>query len=147
MSRLKKEFRAQLHEARRIGVDHLAEIGTADVAVDGLRSEKLGVVENVKTLEPKLQRLRFSQAHIFQKRHIVIVHTRSVEKTPFRGTGRSQGVLAELRGIEIRSPVAGIVIQIEGTAGVVRLIDTIIVDAVWFGPEQRIVTVINESDW
>ena len=50
VSILEQEFCAQLHEARRIGTDDLAEVGTADVAVDGLRSEKLGVIKNVKSL-------------------------------------------------------------------------------------------------
>jgi hypothetical protein len=33
----------------------LAEGGTADIAIDGLRSEQLSVVENVETFEPELQ--------------------------------------------------------------------------------------------
>jgi hypothetical protein len=61
----------------------LAEGGTADIAIDGLRSEKLSVVENVEVFEPKLQRRRFRQAYILEKRDIVIVHPRPVKKAPF----------------------------------------------------------------
>jgi hypothetical protein len=107
---LEDKFCAQLHEARRIGADDLAEVGAADVAVDGLRPEKLGMIENVETLDPKLQRLRFGKTHVFEKRHIVVVHSRAVEETPLRRAWRSQGVLAELGGIEIRVSVARIVI-------------------------------------
>jgi hypothetical protein len=52
---LKKEFRAQLHKARRIGADDLAEGGTANIAVDGLGPEELSVIENVETLDAKLE--------------------------------------------------------------------------------------------
>ena len=146
VSILEQEFRAQLHQAGRIGTDDLAEGGTADVAVDGLRSEELGVIENVESFQPKLERLRFGQAHVLEQRHVVIVHPRSGEEAPRGVARRAQGVLAELGGIEIRPPVAGIVIQIERTAGVVGLIDAIIVDAIRFGSEQGIVPVVDESD-
>ena len=51
---LEKKLCAQLNETRRIGTHHLPESGTADIAVDGLGSEELCVVENIETLQPKL---------------------------------------------------------------------------------------------
>ena len=50
----------------RIGADHLAKAGTANIAVDGLRSEELGMVEHVETFQPKLQRLRFGYTHVLE---------------------------------------------------------------------------------
>ena len=118
--------------------------GTADIAVDGLGPEELCVVENVETFQPKLERFRFGQAHILEKSHIVVLQPRSVEKAPLGVARRTQSIFAELRGIEIRPSVARIVIQIESASQVVRLINAIIVDAVRFGPEQRIVAVVDE---
>ena len=79
---LEQEFCAQLNKARRGCADNLAERGAIDISVDGLRSEKLRVVENVEAFQAKLQRLRFRQAQILEKRHIVIVHPGAVEKAP-----------------------------------------------------------------
>jgi hypothetical protein len=56
---LEIEFRAQLNQPRRLCAHYLSERRAVDIAVNGLRSEKLGVVKNVETLEPKLQRLGF----------------------------------------------------------------------------------------
>ena len=54
---LEKELGAELNQARRSGADHFAESGAVDIAIDGLRSEKLGMIENVEAFEAKLQRL------------------------------------------------------------------------------------------
>ena len=56
---LKKKLCAQLNQAWRVSANDLTERRTADIAVDGLGSEELRVVENVKTFEPELKRLRF----------------------------------------------------------------------------------------
>src|SRR5580658_10896363 len=50
---LENEFCSELNQAGRIGTDDLPEGGAADVAVHGLRSEKLSVVENIETFQPK----------------------------------------------------------------------------------------------
>jgi len=57
---LEKEFNAQLNEARRIGIHDLPKRGAADIAVDGLGSEELGMIEDVEPLHSKLKRFRFS---------------------------------------------------------------------------------------
>ena len=88
----------------------------SDVSVHGLRSEELGVVENVEAFEAKLQRFRFRQAHVLQEGHIVVVHSGAVEEAPLGGAGRAQGVFRERRGIEVRPPVARIGVEIEGTS-------------------------------
>src|SRR5277367_4557331 len=80
-----KELCAQLNQARWIGADDLAEGRTADIAVDGLRSEELRVIENVESLQPKLEGLRFGQAHRLEQGHVVIVQAWSVKESPGRG--------------------------------------------------------------
>ena len=120
---LEEIFRAQLHKAGRIGADNLAEGGAADIAVNGLRPEKLGVIEHVERFDPKLEGFRFGQPHGLRQGHVVIVHARPREEAPRGGAGRAQGVVAELGGVEIRLPVAGIMVQSERPAIVVRLID------------------------
>src|SRR5208282_5270910 len=97
---LEKEFRAQLHQAGRISIHDLAEGGTADTAVDGLRSEELSVIEHVEHFEPQLEGLRFSQAYVLEKGHIIVVQARSGEEAAFGSARRAQRVLAELGNIE-----------------------------------------------
>lgn len=142
---LEKEFGSQLKEPGRGCIHHLREGGTADIAIDGLRAEKLGMVEDVEALKPKLNRLRFAQAQMLEKGHIVVVHPRSVKEAPSGRPRRTQVVLAELASIEIRTSVAWIVVQVECAARVVGLVDAEIIDAIRFRPEQRIVTIIDKS--
>jgi hypothetical protein len=52
---LKNDLRTQLNKARRIGAHDLPEGGTAYIAVDGLGSEELRVIENVEPLDAKLE--------------------------------------------------------------------------------------------
>ena len=54
---LEEEFRGQLNQTGWIGADHLAEGGTADIAVDRLRSEELRVVEDIEAFQAELERL------------------------------------------------------------------------------------------
>lgn len=49
---LERELRACLRQSGRRRADYLAERGSADIAVDGLRSEELSMVQNVESLEP-----------------------------------------------------------------------------------------------
>jgi hypothetical protein len=60
---LEEIFRAQLHQARRVGTDHLAEGGAGNITIYRLRPEKLGVIEDVEPLDPELERPRFAQMH------------------------------------------------------------------------------------
>jgi hypothetical protein len=50
-----------------------------------------------------------------------------------------------LRGVEVRLPIAGVVIDVEGTARVVRLVDTKVVDAIGLRSQQGIVTEVDGS--
>ena len=52
---LEKEFRAQLNEPRRIGVNDLAKCGAVDIAVDSLRAKELSVIEYVERFDTKLE--------------------------------------------------------------------------------------------
>ena len=56
---LKKKLCTQLNQARRIGANDSSKRRTADIAVDGLGSEELGMIENIETFEPELEGLRF----------------------------------------------------------------------------------------
>lgn len=51
---LKCELRANLDQPGRRSTDDLAERCAADVTVDGLRTEELGVVEDVECFQPQL---------------------------------------------------------------------------------------------
>ena len=82
---------------------------------------------------------------VFEKGHVEIIHSRTIEKTSPGGPRSSEGVFAELGGIEIRLSITEMVIQFERAACVVRLINAIVVDAIRFGSEQRIVTVIDQG--
>ena len=86
---LEIEFRAELHEAWRTGADHLAKSRTADISPDGLRSEKLRVIEYIEAFETELQRLRFRDTQILQQSKIEIVHARATEKPALGGSWRA----------------------------------------------------------
>ena len=139
-----QEFRAQLDESRRGGIDHLTKCGTINIPVHGLRSEKLCVIEQVEPFEPKLQGFRFSQAHVLEQSHVEVTHSRAVEKAPLGAARRAQSVQAELGGIEIVLPVAGIVIQIEIAGIEIGLIHTEVVDAIGLGAKQRVIAEVDK---
>ena len=141
---LERELRAHLNQAGRRRAHHLAERSTADIAVYGLRSEKLSVVENIKSFEAELQGCGFGEARVLEERHVEVLHSRSVEIAARRVARSAEGVIAEQRCIEIRLPVAGIVIQIERTRRNVRLVDTVVVHPIWLGAQQGIVAVIDQ---
>src|SRR5208282_670986 len=105
---LEKKFNRQLSQSGSRCTHHLPECGTPDVAVDCRGAIELRMVEDIETLKPELQGLRFSQRQVLEKCHVVIVHPRPVKKAPFGRARRPQGVFAELRGIEIRMSVARI---------------------------------------
>jgi hypothetical protein len=52
---LEEELSSQLDQAGRVGIDDLSKCGAANIAIDGLRPEKLRMVENIKCFEPKLK--------------------------------------------------------------------------------------------
>ena len=97
---LENEFRTQLSNPRGLSADDPTEsAGRAligDIAVHGLRSEKLGVVKGVERLEPKLKRFCFLETHVLEKSQVVIVDSWSGEEPAPGGARSAQGVLAEL---------------------------------------------------
>lgn len=52
-----EEFGDELHQARWVGGDHVAEVGAADIAVDGGGAEELRVIEGVEGFDAELQGL------------------------------------------------------------------------------------------
>src|SRR5580658_9022741 len=108
----KNELRAYLHQPRSHRAHYLAKRPAADVAVNRLRPKKLRVVENVEGFQAKLQRFRFGQAQVLEKRHIEVFHSGPVEIAPRSVAWSAEGVVAEQRAIEIGLAVARIVIQI-----------------------------------
>src|SRR5580658_3116371 len=143
-AQLEKELCAQLHQTRRRGADDLAKGRTGDISVDGLRSEELGVIEDIECLDSELQGFGFGQTQILQQRHVVVVHSGSIKESPRGSAKRSEGIFAEERGVEIGLPIAGIVVEIERASGIVRFVDTKVVDAVWLGTKQRVVAEVDE---
>src|SRR5208282_5854147 len=133
------------NEAGRVRTNNPAKGCAADIPVDGLRPKELRMVEHIESFHPELEGLRFREAQVLEKSHIEVVQPRSVEETPFRGTWSAQGILAELGRVEVRPPVPRIGVERQSIAVVIRLIHTVVVNAVGFGAKQRIVSVIHES--
>src|ERR1700689_3253536 len=110
---LKDELHRRLHQPRSGRAHDLSKRRTVDVAVYCGRPLKLGVVEDVESFEPKLQRPGLLQRHALEQSHIVIVDARAVEESALGVAGLSQRLQTEKAGIEIGLSVARIVIQIE----------------------------------
>src|SRR5580658_3919712 len=102
------------------------------------------MIENVKRLNPELQRLRFRKPQILKQRHIVVIQPRPAKKSPPRSPRRSQRVLAKLRSFEIRLPVPRIVIQIERPTRIIRLINAKIINPIRLRAQQGIIPKINQ---
>src|SRR5580658_2510128 len=141
----KCELHAGLNQPGRRRADDLTERGAADIAVDGLRSKELRVVEDVEGFEAKLQGFRFGKAQVLKDRHIEVLHAGTMEIEPRGVAGSAQGILAEQTGIEIRLPVPGIAIQIEGAGRDIRFIDAVVIDPVWLRAQQRVIAVVDEG--
>jgi hypothetical protein len=95
---LKQKLESQLHQAR--GGAALTTCPNVDPTSPILPStangpKKLGMIEDVETFEPELQRLGFRQPYILEQRHIEVVHTRTVEVAPLRGSRRAQNILTK----------------------------------------------------
>lgn len=114
--------------------NYFAERRATDIAIHGLWSEELSVIEQIEGFQPKLQGFRFGQAHDLEQRHIVVSCSRTIKKTPLSVARCAEGILAEQRSVEIRLAIAGIVIQIETPGRDVRLIDTKVIDAIRLSP-------------
>jgi hypothetical protein len=140
----KCELHACLNQPGSRRADDLAEPGTTDVAVNGLRSKELSVIENIEGFEPELEGFRLGQTQVLEKRHIEVLHSGAMEITPRGGTRSTQRILAEQSGIEIRLPVSGIAIQIERTSRDIWFIYAVVVDPVWLCAQQRVVAVVDE---
>src|ERR1035441_5695009 len=78
----KCELQACLHQPGSRGANDLAERCAADIAVNGLRSKELGVVENIEGFQPELHGFRFGKAQVLDKRHIEVLHPGAMEITP-----------------------------------------------------------------
>lgn len=73
---------------------------------------------------------------MFLRCHVVVIHPRAVEESPFGVAGRAERVLRKRRRIEVGMSVPRVGIQLERRADVVGLVDPVIVDAVRLGTEQ-----------
>src|ERR1700722_2861770 len=136
-SKLKVELQRSLQNTRRCRVDGVAEGRATNVPVDCGGAVELGVVEDVENLHAEDQGLRFSDRQPLRNRHIKVIRTRAVEEPPLRIAWGAERIHGEGRGIEIIVVVlARIPAQMEGTSGVIRLIDAAVVDPVWIGPNQ-----------
>ena len=55
------EFGGQLNQPRCGRAYDLAEVGIVDLSIDRRRAVKLRVIENIKRLNPEIQRFRFRE--------------------------------------------------------------------------------------
>jgi hypothetical protein len=67
---LEQKLQASLSQTRSRRAYDVTESRAGDISIDGLRSEELGVVEDVEPFEPKLEGFRLGQAHVLEKGHI-----------------------------------------------------------------------------
>src|SRR5271154_1495494 len=70
---LKEEFCAELDKPRRVSAQKLAENRAVDIAVHGLGSEELRMVESVEAFDAELHRFRFRKAQVLEESQIIVV--------------------------------------------------------------------------
>src|SRR5258708_20597318 len=68
------QFKRSLHDARCCRADHLTKRRATDVAVNGVRAEKLRVVQRVEGLKAKFQRSRLRQLRSLQQGDVPVTH-------------------------------------------------------------------------
>jgi hypothetical protein len=119
-SHSESELEGELHKARRGGLYYLAELSAGNVAVNGCRTKKLRVIEDVKGFQPELQRLRFRQMEELPQREIGVEHPGTVERAPRSIAWSSQRVEAEERSIEIGQPISRIPVELERAGRKIR---------------------------
>ncbi len=145
-SALEAELQRQLHLPGRHGVDDLSEAGAADVAVDRGCAEELGMVKHVESLKAELHRFALANPEVFLQRHIKVLQPGAVEEAARRVANHAQRGNAEQRAVEGGLPVSGISVHRQVAAGVPRRVDSVVVDAVRHGAQQRAVGVVVQSD-
>jgi hypothetical protein len=89
---LEQQLQSNLRNARVFGSRHITKQSAAEVPH---RSTKLGVVEDIETLKPELQDLRFRDVGLLQKGQIPIVQARPMEEAFSRGPQLSNAFRTE----------------------------------------------------
>ena len=136
----------ELHEAWGHGADGLAEVGAGNVALDRSSAKELGVVEDVEGFSAE-----FKGAVVFYEKAagdggIKILHAGAGEEAPPRVAHGAKLGQSELRRIEDRHPAAGVGVDGERVPRPVGRVDSVVVDAVGNGAEERSVVVVEQRD-
>src|SRR5260370_21478639 len=102
------QFKCNLHDTRCCRADHLTKRRATDVSVNGVRGEKLRVVQRVEGLKAKLQRSRLHQLRSLQQGAVPVIPSRSVERAARNASGRAELREAERAWIEVGQAVSRI---------------------------------------
>src|ERR1700733_10833457 len=101
---LEKDLERDLHQARRLRLDHIAEVGIENLPLHRGGAEELRVVEGVKRLEATLGLHRLPDFEVTQQGQIEVRLARPGKRTPRGSPGFAERVFAERRDIEERLP-------------------------------------------
>src|SRR5580692_4165974 len=69
---LERELKRELHQARRLRLDHITEVGIENFPLHRGRAEELRMVEGVKRLEAKLELAPLPDLEVTQQGQIVV---------------------------------------------------------------------------
>jgi hypothetical protein len=140
----KSEFGRQLQQAGRHGLYHLAKERVGIVAIDSRRPKELGVIENVESLDAKLQRPGVVDARSFLHYKVSIEIPRAGKRPPPSVAERTQRVCTEQGGVEIRLSIRRVMVDVQGSGYTVRQVDVAVIHPVWIAAHERIVEVSRE---
>src|ERR1700683_3452374 len=90
---LERELQRELHQARRLRLDHIAEVGIENLPLHRGGAKELRMVEGVKRLEPELQTAFLPDMKVTQHGQIGVKHARPKEGTPRGSPGLAQRIL------------------------------------------------------
>src|SRR5260370_17868861 len=74
------QFKCNLHDTRCCRADHLTKRRATDVSVNGVRGEKLRVVQRVEGLKAKLQLSRPPQLCSLPQGDVPVIHSKTVRE-------------------------------------------------------------------
>ena len=107
------QFQGCLSHSSRLGLKNSPEGGAVDIAVDGVCSVELGVIERVETLETEFERGIFLDASGLVQRHIEIVDPWSIKHAAIGVAEGAERVRGEQHGVEGIRTVSRIVIDVK----------------------------------
>src|SRR5258708_40283813 len=105
------QFKGNLNDTGCCRADRLTKRRATDVAVNGVRAEKLRVVQRVEGLKAKFQRSRLRQLRSLQQGDVPVIHSRSVERPARNASGHAELREAERGWIEVGQAVSGIGVE------------------------------------